>query len=338
MGYRLGRLLAAKLVGRVRPYVDCGSAPHHWFLTAAGVSALTGARPGRGWSTRPNPLFVAHTVAIADVWLALRDVGPGAGVRLDRWQRDAEGWVRWQAGGRDVSLTPDAVAAVRLEDDRSARLLIEVDLGTMTQARLRLKVARYLEWLDRESEEHTALLLLTTSEARAANFIGRARALCRKASRAWPTVAASSLVRSADAAFADRVWRTTTGSTPVRVADLVAGMLDGAAARRRAREEDEAVEREAWILSAPRRLSDERSVRRAFGDELGEIILGACGRLSDQLARYAFARENADLLYALAQHAEAWRRAEWTREPGPPVPAALAERIRGELGHADRTG
>lgn len=81
--YGLNRLRSARLVDCVRPYVDSGSVPLHWWLTPRGVSVVTGQPiERRTGGCRPKPMFMAHTTAIAEVWIALRSAAPSLGFSL----------------------------------------------------------------------------------------------------------------------------------------------------------------------------------------------------------------------------------------------------------------
>lgn len=79
--YRLSRLLDQRLVAYARPYRDAGSAPRHWWLTPAGARLAT--IDAAGMTAAPNPLFLAHTVAAAGLWGALR-----AQADLVEWRRE----------------------------------------------------------------------------------------------------------------------------------------------------------------------------------------------------------------------------------------------------------
>jgi hypothetical protein len=77
--YRLERLHHAGYLGRTRPAADTGSAPAQWWLTAKGARAVSAGAPA---SATPKPLFMAHAVATADLYLALMRLAEAAGLRL----------------------------------------------------------------------------------------------------------------------------------------------------------------------------------------------------------------------------------------------------------------
>jgi hypothetical protein len=87
--YRMAVLAKRGLVGRVRPPRGRGTHPWHWWLTPAGARLVTGTAcaEDRGG---PNPLFVRHAAATADMWLALTQAGPAAG--LDGNYEDRGHW------------------------------------------------------------------------------------------------------------------------------------------------------------------------------------------------------------------------------------------------------
>ena len=174
--YRMAVLAKRGLVGRVRPPRGRGTHPWHWWLTPAGARLVTGTAcaEDRGG---PNPLFVRHAAATADMWLALSQDGPAAGLELHRWWRDNEGWAEWQPpgwglGGRVRRITPDATAHLTVDsltaggehEPALGAVLIEVDLATMTQQRLSYKLSRYRDYAAdqawRETHPHCPVLLV----------------------------------------------------------------------------------------------------------------------------------------------------------------------------------
>ncbi|SCE68992.1 Replication-relaxation [Micromonospora purpureochromogenes] len=252
--HRLDRLRTAGLIDAVRPGRESGSAPRHWWLRTTGARLVTGtaAAPGR---QRPSGLHVAHAAAIADMWLAVRDHGPAAGLTLRRWWSDRAGWQTWETrspgwGTRTRRLTPDAALLVDVENTDgtgTAAAFVEIDLATMTQAVLRDKVTRYLAYAaDRAWQDQwphcPPLLLLTTTDARAATFLAAARKMLAAARRdhqaaggqAWRdiadanslVVAACGLVRDPTAAIDAPVWLLPDhAATRASLPQLLAGRI-----------------------------------------------------------------------------------------------------------------
>jgi len=260
--YRLARLAERGLAGRVRPPRQRGSAPWHWWLTVKGARLINGTACAAE-HREPNPLFVRHTTAIAELALALREHGPAAGVELAGWWPDQHGWQQWRPGaregfpGRVRRITPDATAHLRLhlpDTDAGAppvlgAVLVEVDLATMTAERLRQKLGRYLDYARDEAWQgvhpHAPLLLvLTTTPARAATFLrGAARTLPRiQRTHREPddiildeagalTVAACGYARDPKVAVTERVWMLPADGSELTLVDLLAERID---AQRRA--------------------------------------------------------------------------------------------------------
>ncbi|WP_152748286.1 replication-relaxation family protein [Micromonospora sp. RV43] len=260
--HRLDRLRTAGLVDAVRPGREAGSSPRHWWLRIAGARLVAGtaAAPGR---QRPSGLHVAHAAAIAEVWLAVRDHGPSAGLALRRWWTDRAGWQEWETtppgwGARRRRLTPDGALLVDVDHAGvvgTAAAFVEVDLATMSQVVLREKVTRYLAYAEDRAWEGRwphcpPLLLLTTTEARAATFLAAADRQLAAARRGGLVhggqagrdlaearalmVAACGLVRDPAAAVIDAPVWLLPGEVATRasLAELLAGRI---AAQARAR-------------------------------------------------------------------------------------------------------
>lgn len=149
----------------------------------------------------PSALFAAHASAIAEVCLAVREHGPPVGITGTGWWPDRAGWHTWQQLGADVTLSPDAILTATITGPdgqvRPAVALIEVDLATMTQTKLREKVSRYLAYAqDRQWQgrwpHSPPLLVMTTTPARALTFVRAATKVAAAARRAaaWTTASA----------------------------------------------------------------------------------------------------------------------------------------------------
>ncbi|MEV4847830.1 replication-relaxation family protein [Micromonospora matsumotoense] len=301
--HRLDRLRTAGLVDAVRPGREAGSSPRHWWLRVAGARLVAGtaAAPGR---QRPSGLHVAHAAAIAEVWLAVRDHGPSAGLALRRWWTDRAGWQEWETtrpgyGSRLRRLTPDGAMLVDVDHDDvvgTAAAWVEVDLATMSQAVLREKVTRYLAyafdraWVGRWPH-YPPLLLLTTTQARAATFLaaaGRQLAAARRdnlvhggqASRDIAdahtlVVAACGLVRDPAAAVTDDpVWLLPgDAATRVSLAELLAGRITVQARAQHHHDQadaDAARAERVDQLRAIRSATDQ--VTRLLGAEAGDLV------------------------------------------------------------------
>jgi len=228
----LDRLRQRGLVDRTRPYADSGSAPHHWWLTPTGQATATGSPPPRSRPSAPNPFFLTHTVAVADIYIALANQGRGVGLDVASWRRDEEGWEDWQSQGRIRRVAPDATVMLSAAGGKAIPAFIELDLATMTQGRLRAKAAAYFRYSDERiwKGRHPwcpMVLLLTTSNQRASTFLQSVAKLRPK--RGWTRPASEDLVVAACAtarnpaeAVTKAVWFTDIDTEPVTLAALVA--------------------------------------------------------------------------------------------------------------------
>ncbi|MFI9638971.1 replication-relaxation family protein [Micromonospora sp. NPDC051925] len=232
--YRLEQLRAAGLVDFDRPGRQSGSAPHHWWLRPAGARLVTGTAPGDG--RRPSAMFSAHSATITEVWLALRDHGPPAGLTMTGWATDRACWQEWEGrtsawGGTTTKrLTPDAVYQATLPDGQTTAAFIEIDLASMTHTQLRAKLDRYRAYARDEAwrtrfPHCPPLLLFTTTAHRAVTFT-RTTARHLKddtpahyrrvmddealiAEHARLVIAANGLVRDPARTAAEHVWTLT---------------------------------------------------------------------------------------------------------------------------------
>jgi hypothetical protein len=302
--YRMAVLAKRGLVGRVRPPRGRGTHPWHWWLTPAGARLVTGTAcaEDRGG---PNPVFVRHAAATADMWLALQLAGPAAGLELLQWWRDNEGWTQWQPpgwglGGRVRRITPDATAQLTVGSLTATggggpalgAVLIEVDLATMTQQRLGYKLARYRDYAAdqawRGAHPHCpVLLVLTTTPARAATFLRGAAKLLPAPTRVqfeddWPyeagrlVVAACGHVRDPKVAVTERVWMLPGDTAEITLTDLLADRVQVA---RRARTVEVATARRKahhrWNTTVDALAGDRRATPALAGDPAAQQVLRA---------------------------------------------------------------
>ena len=257
LNHRLMRLRQRGLVTRARPYRDVGSAPFHWWLTPAGLRLV-----GHDTTTRrpnnPAPLFLAHTTAVAGLWLALREA---PGIELVSWCREEAAWEEWltSTGWSHPTrsrISPDATARLALDVEGcrgEVSAFVEVDLSTMVQDRLRAKVTRYRKYAEaggwKGRHPHCPVLLfVTTSEQRATRFLA---GIAPKKSKPSPfvvseesaaaaadlemVVAACAAVRRPTDAVTGLGWRTGPTTDVVALSTLLAANV--AAGRRRAARE-----------------------------------------------------------------------------------------------------
>lgn len=354
--YRLARLAERRLVGRVRPARSRGSAPWHWWLTTTGARLVNGTACATE-HRQPNPLFLAHTTAIAESYLALRDHGAAVGLELTGWWADAAGWQEWRPGarsgypGRVKRITPDATAhlSVQLPDGGTGWGVcwIEVDLATMTAERLRHKLHRYLDYTTdvawRGKHPHCPLLLvLTTTPGRVATFCrGAARTLPDERPRPYSdaddqiveaaqrlVVAAAGWVRDPATAITERVWQLPD-DTEISLRDLLVERITAEQDARRvwawraeqaAREEyRQALHRIACAQNLPDRLLD---------DPAAEAVLRLLAGSGDNTL-LVWADEHREQARALVDSWPYPATAEGFRDAWPP-PAGLVAALAGE--------
>jgi hypothetical protein len=175
--YRTRRLHELRLLGRTRPYRDSGSAPFHLWPTRRADALVRGEPAPRGGERRsPNPLFLAHAAALTELYVVLVTEAPGHGLGLREFRREGEAREPFRWRGEERALAPDVFFAVHDEDGRVLVAFVELDRGTMSHRRLRVKADLYAAYdhADAWCERHRfspALLFLTTTEARAVRFM-----------------------------------------------------------------------------------------------------------------------------------------------------------------------
>jgi hypothetical protein len=181
--YRTRRLHDLGLAGRSRPYRDEGSAPnHHWPTRRADCLMRGEPTPRGGERSRPNPAFLAHAAALTDLYVALMTADT-AGLRLQSYHREGEAREPFTNAGKERALAPDAMIVLTDTHERKFGAFVEIDLGSMSHARLRQKAELYAAYVaaDAWHGQHMflpALLFLTTTDTRARKFLNAlARAL-----------------------------------------------------------------------------------------------------------------------------------------------------------------
>ncbi len=227
MRYRADHLHRAGLLGRSRPYRERGSAPYHLWPTRRADTLTRGAPVPRGGErAEPNPLFLAHAAGVSEIYALLATQQQSTGLRLDRFEREPR--ERFQAEGRSRTLAPDALLELHDSDGRGLLAFVELDLGTMSHARLKVKAgcyaayAAHAAWVQRYAF-CPCLLFLTTTEARAVAFIKTLAALLQKAGRggyydrraenvSWFAAGACAMARAPQRALSEPCWDDLTVS------------------------------------------------------------------------------------------------------------------------------
>jgi hypothetical protein len=223
--YRTRRLREQRLLGRTRPYRDRGSAPAHLWPTTRGDAIARGqAPPRRGERRPPNPLFLAHAAALSELYVVLRTSGPAAGFALAEFLREGEARERFaDADGSERAIAPDLRIVLRHEGGALLSANVELDLGTMSHARLRRKLDGYLAHARAcAARELPTLLFVTTSDRRAATF---ARTAARRLATAEErdgrlAVAICDRAHALDDVVGARCWLRPGAGELVALADL----------------------------------------------------------------------------------------------------------------------
>jgi hypothetical protein len=132
--------------------------------------------PRGGERHAPNPLFLAHAAALTELYVTLATGGDSAGVSLRGYLREGEAREEFEHAGRKRVLAPDALLAFVDGEGRGLLAFVELDLGTMSHARLRQKAELYGAyaaagaWRGRHAFQ-PVLLFCTTTDVRAARFL-----------------------------------------------------------------------------------------------------------------------------------------------------------------------
>lgn len=153
---QLGRLVSKRVLVRFRHHT-AGMVGPSWSVYALDVAGQRLIDPDRTrWWPTPNPgnQFIDHTLAIAEVYVRLRAHERHSGFELVTFDGEPACWRSFHGpGGARLTLKPDAFViteADRYED----HVLVEVDLGTETSARIVTKAKTYLSYYRSGREQH----------------------------------------------------------------------------------------------------------------------------------------------------------------------------------------
>jgi hypothetical protein len=221
--YRTERLAKIGLVGRSRPYREKGSAPfHHWPTRASDAFVRGVPAPRGGERAEPNPQFLHHAERLSELYVLLTAQAPTVGLRLHTFKREADAREPFRADGRERALAPDALVQLVDEQGRALLAFVELDMGTMSHARLKTKAAGYVAYAAEAAwaESHPfcpCLLFLTTGEPRAVAFLRVLSGLLDKQGRGnyysrrrgffdWFEAAACAHAREPERALVEDCW------------------------------------------------------------------------------------------------------------------------------------
>jgi hypothetical protein len=171
--YRTRRLHDLGYTGRSRPYRERGSAPnYHWPTRRADALMRGDPTPKGGERKQPNPVFLAHAALLTELYVTLATSARENGLALKAFVREGEAREPFTAAGKERALAPDALLVLADSDGRELRAFVELDLGTMSHARLRAKAELYASYASEQAwrERHhycPPLLFLTTSRPEA---------------------------------------------------------------------------------------------------------------------------------------------------------------------------
>lgn len=221
--YRSERLAKLGLVGRSRPYRDKGSAPFHYWPTRASDAFVRGEPvPHGGERAEPNPQFLHHAERLSELYVLLQLQAPTVGLHLQQFKREGAGREAFRVDGRERALAPDALIHVRDEEGRELLGFVELDMGTMSHARLKTKAAGYVAYAAEAAwtERHPfcpCLLFITTTETRALAFLKLLNGLLDKQGRGnyygrrrgffdWFAAAACAHAREPERSLVESSW------------------------------------------------------------------------------------------------------------------------------------
>lgn len=224
--YRMRRLHEHGLAGRSRPYRERRSAPNHHWPTRRGDGVARGEPVPRGGDRgEPNPVFLAHAAALTELFFVLETCEHLALRDFYREPREP-----FRNSRRERTLAPDVLVVFVNEREETSFAFVELDLGTMSHARLHAKADMYASfaasdaWRDRY-DFLPALLFLTTSESRARRFLHVLRAVIEQHKRRYVTVrlaaAAGAVVLAPGRMVEEACMTHLDGESPAALLDVL---------------------------------------------------------------------------------------------------------------------
>jgi hypothetical protein len=164
-------MVARRLVGRLPRRIGgvrAGSAGFAYTLDVAGQRLMT---PERTRWQRPWPVgtpFLAHSLAVAELYVSVREAEAAGRLRLAGFQAEPASWRSFPGvgGGRQV-IKPDARVTVRLGRYEDT-WMVEVDRATESLPTIKRKCELYVRYWQsgREGEVFPRVLWLVPDEAR----------------------------------------------------------------------------------------------------------------------------------------------------------------------------
>lgn len=156
---RLRELGLVQRLGRRVGGIQAGSAGHVYGLTGLGHAVLAldpdspPSRYGRTvWETAPA--FQDHLLAIAEIYVGLRQLERQGTVELLAFDTEPDAWRSFTGpAGERVRLKPDAFTVLGV-DELELRLFLEIDRGTESLPTIQRKCRRYLDYWHTGAEQH----------------------------------------------------------------------------------------------------------------------------------------------------------------------------------------
>jgi len=291
--YRTRRLHDLGLAGRSRPYRESGSVPnHHWPTRRADCLVRAEPLPRGGERQTPNP-------ALTELYVTLATRAPSVGLELSIYRREGEARETFKDGAQERTLAPDAMVVLVDGEGRKLGAFVEIDLGTMSHARLRFKAGLYAAYAKSDAwrERHLflpALLFLTTTQPRAARFLAALERALREPARRYESRSRAPLVTAAGALahtpgrlLSEACLADLDGHDGQRLLEVLHGArapYERALAHRREREEAEEQQRHR-LREDPeamrKHLCRHRHSLGAYFEALGPVGVQAVGLMLD---------------------------------------------------------
>lgn len=103
----------------------------------------------------PSPYFLAHTLAVAEVYVQLAELCREHRMTLAAWQPEPECWRSYSEQGTHLSLKPD-LYAVTVSDEYEDRWFFEIDLDTESPTKVVEKCQKYHQYYRSGLEQEAA--------------------------------------------------------------------------------------------------------------------------------------------------------------------------------------
>jgi hypothetical protein len=145
--HRLGVLHRVGLINRVRPPADVGTAAFHCWLTVFGAHAIDVDAPEPWSEDLPG---VRAKVALAELWLSVRDHGESGGLHLQGWRRLSFGVSYLDPRTNAPGVLPveaELIVALDSHDGPPVTMFVVAIVEGISKARLSAVLARYASYV-----------------------------------------------------------------------------------------------------------------------------------------------------------------------------------------------